>query len=92
MLSQNALLVLDYFGLEERDFERLDKIVDWGALARSIKNPTKLAVCNIIDGKGDVVVNSKKRPVKVHVEVPVAGHEEELKKQSLRFVKWWKSI
>ena len=81
-------MVLDHYGLDEGDFEKLDKLVDWEALAKYIRNPTKIAVCEIIDIDGKIVV-SQGEPVRIHMEVPVANAEEELKKKGLVFVEWW---
>jgi len=79
---------LDYFGLEESDLPELERSVDIEALARPIENPTKIAVCNIIDGDGNVVVSSGK-PARVYEEVPVETAAKELEKKSLRWLKWW---
>ncbi len=88
MVSENQQLVLDHFGLEEQNFERLEPLVDFEALARSIREPTKVAVCNVLDGDGKVVTNGE-GPVIVHIEVPVENYEEELNKKSMRFLKWY---
>ena len=88
VLSHDVQLVLDHFGLEEKDFEKLDPYVNWVALARSIENPTKTAVCNILDAGGKIVV-SNGRPVRVHVEVPVKDTLKILAQKSLRWLKWW---
>lgn len=81
--------VLDHFGLKETDIEALDPYVDWKALEKSIDNPTKSAVCNILDAKGNIVM-SERKPAKVIFDVPVANtFKEELEKRSLKFVEWW---
>lgn len=87
-IPNNAKEVLDHFGLEESDFEKLDKYVDFEALAKYIRNPTRIAVCHIIDVDGKIVVNQGE-PIRVHEEVTVANPQEELKKKELVFVEWW---
>lgn len=87
-ISGSAQFVLDHYGLEEGDFEQLDKYVDWDALYKYIRDPTKIAVCNILDVDGKIVV-SQGGPIRVHKEVAVANFKEELKKKSLVFVEWW---
>ena len=87
-ISNDALFVLAYFGLGVRDFSKLERIVDFEAMANSIRKSTKIAVCNILDGKGDVVVNNGK-PVRVHIEVAVKDALKELAKKSLRWIKWF---
>jgi len=86
--ERSKQLVLDYFGLEESDLPELERSVDIEALARHIEEPTKIAVCNIIDRDGDVVVSSGK-PAVVYEEVPVKNAVKELAKKSLRWLKWW---
>lgn len=80
--------VLDHFGLDENDYERLSSCVDWESLAKSIENPTKVAVCNVLDGNGEIVMSNGK-PTRVFEEVQVENAQEELKKKSLLFVEWW---
>jgi len=87
-LSEAVRKVLDHFDLDESDYERLDPNVDWESLARNIENPTRNAVCNILDKKGEIVI-SQGKPAKVLIEVTIENYEEELGKKSLRFVEWW---
>jgi len=87
-ISDNEQIVLDYFGLEESDLPELARSVDFDALAEQIAEPTKIAVCEVLNGKGNVVVNSE-GPVRVHVEVPAKNYLKELAKKSLRWLKWW---
>jgi len=88
VISESARKVLDHYGLKEDDFEKLDKYVDWEALAKSIENPTRIAVCHVLDIDGKIIV-SQGEPIRVHREVTVANAKEELKKKSLVFVEWW---
>lgn len=88
MLTQNQQLVLDHFGLEEEDFEKLERFVDFDALAGYIRDPTKVAVCNILNGERKIVVNGE-GPVRVAVEVTVKDYLKILAKKSLRFLKWF---
>lgn len=85
MITQKQ--ILDHFGLDDKDAEELDPYVDWEALGRSIEEPTKMAVCNIIDKRGKIVICEGK-PARVHVEVNIKNYQEKLNKQSLRFVEW----
>lgn len=87
-LTEDEQLVLDHFGLEEKDFEKLERYVNFEALAKFIRDPTKVAVCNIIDMEGKIVTN-REGPVRVHIEVPVENARKELAKKSMRFLKWW---
>jgi len=87
-ISESTRKVLDHFGLDESDVEKLDPFVDFKALAKSIEDPTKVAVCHILDGDGKIVVNYGK-PVRVHVEVPIKNALKELAKMSLRWIKWF---
>ena len=48
----------------------------------------RTAVCNILDGKGKIVQDSK-GPVRFHIVVPVENAEQILKKKAMRFVEWW---
>ncbi len=82
MISNNAQEVLAYFGLKSRDYPKLK--VDFDEMARQIRNPTKTAVCNIIDARGAVVFSDGK-PVKIGVEVE---SEKQIPK-SLRFIEWF---
>ena len=84
VLSNNALYVLDHFGLSERNLPELERSVDIDALARSIRNPTKTAVCNVLDRHGKVVI-SKGKPVEVGITVE---NEKQIPK-SMRFIKWF---
>lgn len=83
-ISNNALEVLAYFGFEPRALPELELIVDIDALAKQIRNPTKVAVCNILDGDGKVVI-SEGKPAKIGVEVE---SEKQIPK-SMRFLKWF---
>lgn len=87
-IPDSAREVLDHFGLDENDYEKLDPCVDWESVARSLENPTKVAACHILDKNGDVVVFPT-GPVLVYEETPVENAQEELEKKSLRFVEWW---
>ena len=87
-ITEAARKVLDHFGLDENDYQKLDPLVDWEALARYIENPTKIAVCHILDVDGKIVMRNSE-PIRVHEEVAVENAEEELKKNSLVFVEWW---
>lgn len=80
--------VMEYFGVDERDVEALGSSVDWGSLAKSIENPTKLAVCEILDKKGQVVMDEG-RPATILWDVPAENPEVELKKKGFRFLEWW---
>lgn len=87
---------MKHYELEESDFERLDPIVDWESLAKSIETPTKVAICHTLDAKGKVVMRKfepslgkPEEPAISYVEVHVNNAEAELRKKSLRFVKWW---
>lgn len=48
----------------------------------------KVAVCHILDRKGNVVMYHGK-PVRVYEEVEEGNHVEELKKRSKKFIEWW---
>lgn len=87
-VSDDIRKVLDHFGLSQSDFEELDQYVDWEAVAGFIERPIKIAVCHILDGKGEIVM-SLGEPVKVYREVLVVTAEEYLNKQSMIFVEWW---
>ena len=85
---KNKQEILDHFGLAETDVKELGKDPDFEVLAKSIENPTKVAVCDILDGDGEIVI-SQGKPARVHHEVPVKGYKEKLKKRSLRFIGWF---
>ncbi len=85
MITQKQ--ILDHFGLDDKDAAAMDPYVDWESLGKSIEEPTRVAVCHILDGEGEIVM-SEGRPATVHVEVPTE-YEEELKKRSLRFIGWF---
>jgi len=87
-LERSQQLVLDHFGLEEEDLPELERRVDIEALAKQIAKPTKVAVCNVLDGDGKVVTNAE-GPVRVYREVPVKDALKILAKKSLRWLKWW---
>lgn len=87
-LERNQQLVLDHFGLEEKDLPELERSVDIEALAKQIAKPTKVAVCNVLDGAGKVVTNAE-GPVRVYREVPVKNALKILAEKSLRWLKWW---
>lgn len=87
-ISEAARKVLDHFGLSDSDLPELERSVDIDALAKQIENPTKIAVCNILDGDGKIVENSE-GPVRVYEEVAVKNALKELAKKSLRWLKWW---
>jgi len=87
-ISNDEQLVLDYFGLEEKDFPELARSVDFEALAKQIRNPTKTAVCNVLDGEGKIVADGE-GPVRVHIEVAVSNAEKILAEKSLRFIEWF---
>ncbi len=76
--------VLDHFGLEASDLPELDI----EELTRQIENPTKIAVCNVINRSGKIVEDAE-GPVKVYQEVPVRNYLKELAKKSLRWLRWW---
>lgn len=95
-LSEAVRKVLDHYELEDADFERLDPIVDWESMAKSIENPTKTAVCHTLNAKGEVVMRrfepslgKPEEPAIVYVEVHVNNAEEELKQKPLVFIEWW---
>ena len=79
-ISEKEKLVLDHFGLEGSDLPNLD--ID--ALAKQIEDPTKTAVCNVLDRHGKVVI-SKGKPVEVGITVE---NEKQIPK-SMRFIKWF---
>ena len=87
-LSGNEQLVLDHFGLEASDLPELERSVDIDALARQIEDPTKLAVCNILNGRGEIIMKDGK-PAIHHEEVPVKNALKILAEKSLRWLKWW---
>lgn len=86
-LSHNQKLVLDHYGLDAIDLPSLGHL-DFDAMAENIRKPTKTAVCNILGKKGEIITFGGD-PIKVGVEVEVKKAKEELKKKSMRFVKWF---
>ena len=74
-----------------KNFKKYDKFIDWEMYAKNLDNPTRIAMCNILDGQGQkVCVNGV--PVQVAQEILACNESEAakiLKKQSKVFVKWW---
>ena len=74
-----------------RNFKKYDRFIDWEAYAKNLDNPTKVALCNILDAMGRKVCIDGV-PIQVAQEIPACGESEAteiLKKQSKIFVRWW---
>jgi hypothetical protein len=73
------------------NFKKYDKFLDWEVYAKNLDNPTRIAMCNILDGQGHKVCVDGV-PVQVAQEIPACSESEAakiLKKQSKVFVRWW---
>jgi len=85
--------VLEHVGEEPifGNFKKYDRLIDWEAFAHSINHPTRVALCHVLDNRGQKVV-IEGTPVVVAREIEACGEseaEEILAKESKVFVKWW---
>jgi len=54
----------------------------------AVKSIEKVAVCHILNSKGEVAMYHGKA-IRVYEEVEEGNHVEELRKRSKVFVEWW---
>jgi len=73
------------------NFKKYDRFIEWEAYVKNLDNPTRIALCHILDAEGrKVCINGV--PVQVAQEIPACSESEAariLKKQSKVFVRWW---
>ena len=73
------------------NFKKYDKVIDWERYTKNLDNPTKIALCHILDASGRIVCIDG-IPAQVAQEIPACTESEAariLKKQSKVFVRWW---
>ena len=85
--------VLEYIGEEPsfENFRKYDGIIDWEAFTENINHPTRVALCHVLDGRGQEVT-VKGMPIVVAREIAACSESEAaeiLAKESKVFVKWW---
>jgi len=93
LFRQKVRRVMEYLGIENNqgNFRQWNGLLDWDAIDKSIEHPTKLALCHVLDGRGQKVACDG-RLVVVAREIAACSESEAseiLAKESKVFVKWW---